>query len=77
MKGLEAIRKGKQEAAQAEAARYSAAACAEALGVSLPTYSAIEADPAHRLTFERARVLADHLGCDVTDIFLSSDLNII
>lgn len=75
MKGLMAVRKDKQQAAQAEAMRYSVAACAEAIGVSMPTYYAIEADPEHRLTPERARILADHLGVDVTDIFLSSDLN--
>ena len=75
MRGLEAIRKDRQEAAQAEAARYSVAACADALGVSVPTYCAIEADPGHKLTYDRARVLADHLGCEVTDIFLPTDLN--
>jgi len=75
MKGLEAIRKARQEQARAETAKYSAAGCAEVLGVSLPTYYNIEQDPSHRLNYARAQVLADHLGCDVTDIFLDSDLN--
>lgn len=72
VKGLAAVRLGKQQAAQAEAMRYSVTACAEALGVSDKTYIAIEADPEHRLTPERARILADHFGVDVTDIFLSN-----
>lgn len=67
MQGLKNIR----EAKRAEAMRYSQSAVAAAIGISKPKYIRMEKDPS-TITRGQADKLADYLGCDVDDIFLSA-----
>lgn len=64
MGNLKAIR----EARMAEASRYTIAAMAEVLGVSVPTYRDREEHP-EKLTRGEADKLARHLGVAVDDLF--------
>lgn len=54
--------------------KYQKRNVAAALGVSWPTYDAIENDPG-KITRKQAEVLADYLGISVDEIFLPSKLN--
>lgn len=64
MRGLKAIRQQRAS----EARRYTVKATAKAMGVSEPTYRKWEVHP-ETMTIERAKKLADYLGCDVDDLF--------
>ena len=64
MSNLKAIREGRM----AEASRFTIAAMAEVLGVSVPTYRDREEHP-EKLTRGEAEKLAKHLGVGVEDLF--------
>lgn len=57
-----------REARRDEASRYTIAAMAEALGVSVPTYRDREEHP-EKLTRAEAERLAEHLGVSVEALF--------
>lgn len=42
--------------------------CADALGVSRPTYRRYEAEP-ERMTIAQCKALCEFLGCDVDEVF--------
>lgn len=67
MQGLKSIRTAKRD----EAKRFSQEAVAAAIGVSKPKYIRMEEDPS-TITRGQADKLADYLGCEVEDIFLSA-----
>ena len=54
--------------------KYQKKSVAAALGVSWPTYDALENDPG-RMTRKQAETLADYLEVPVDDIFLASGSN--
>lgn len=57
-----------------KAARYSKAAVAGVLGISLPTYHKMERNP-ETITIEDAKKLAELFGVSVSEIFFAHDCN--
>lgn len=63
-----------KELRKRKASEFTISAVAKLIGVSSPTYRKIEQDPC-RLTFNQATKIAEHLGCPVEDLFLTSNDN--
>lgn len=70
MANLKSIREQKK----GEAAKYTIAEAARAIGVSAPTYRKLESNPSS-ITYAQAEKLSSFLGCKVSDIFLPSEGN--
>ena len=69
MKGLKNIRESCLSKCMAEADKYRTSTLAEMLGVSVPTYYKMEADPGS-IKVADAQRLADYFGVPVEDLFL-------
>lgn len=74
MSRLQDIREERLREISEQRSRYTAAALAQAAGVSNPTYAKLEKHP-ENFTQRQQEAIAEYMGMAVEDIFLPSKVN--